>query len=263
MIENQDKNNDKKIFYRLIGIEEPEAHLHPHLQLHLSRNITTESSDERQIIVTSHSTHIASQLSLDDTIVLYRDDEDGKTKPYYLFKSLPDPSKRYLSRFLDATKSTMFFARKAILVEGICEQLLVPEFFKIINAEKSLEQKGISLVNVNGVAFSHFLDIVKAGYFVKCVAYTDSDRSKRAEALKKEYESEIIKVKITSFETFEKDLISCNKDGTGKELLFQAICLTKKENGRKLRDKTSTNNIDVDEFFEEICYRTLTVGSNG
>lgn len=43
----QVEQEDKKVFFRLIGIEEPEAHLHQHLQVHLSRNIDTESSDER------------------------------------------------------------------------------------------------------------------------------------------------------------------------------------------------------------------------
>jgi len=247
---------EKKVFFRLIGIEEPEAHLHPHLQVHLSRNINTETSDERQVIITSHSANITSQLSLDDTIVLYRDENDRKVKPYYLFRNLPPESKNYLSRFLDATKSTMFFARKILLVEGIAEQLLIPEFFKLADKEETLEQRGVSLISVNGVAFSHFLEVVKAGYFVKSVAFTDSDitkkTSERAIDLQKKYDSEIIKVKITQSETFEKEIIGCNKNGIGKKLLFQALNKTKKENGPKLQQKTGDGDIDVDEFFSEI-----------
>jgi predicted ATP-dependent endonuclease of OLD family len=252
----QVEKEEKKVFFRLIGIEEPEAHLHPHLQVHLSRNIDTESSDERQIIITSHSTHITSQLSLDDTIVLYRDENENKIKPYYLFKNIPEKSKNYLSRYLDATKSTLFFSRKVILVEGISEQLLISEFFKLKTNEVSIEQKGITLINVNGVAFSHFLEVIKAGYFIKSVAYTDSDftkkTSERAIDLQKKYDSDIIKVIITSSETFEMDIIESNKSGEGKELLFQALNKTKIRNGPKLQSKTSGNNINVDEFFKEI-----------
>lgn len=252
----QVETKEKKVFYRLIGIEEPEAHLHPHLQVHLSRNIDTESSDERQIIITSHSTHITSQLSLNDTIVLYNDEKENKIKPYYLFKNIPEKSKNYLSRYLDATKSTMFFARKVILVEGISEQLLIPEFFKLEYSGESIEQKGITLINVNGVAFSHFLEVVKAGYFVKSVVYTDSDSTKktseRAVDLQKKYDSNIIKVKIAKSETFEKELIECNKSGEAKELLFKTLNKTKPENGPKLQVKTSGNDINVDEFFSEI-----------
>ncbi len=252
----QVEKEEKKVFYRLIGIEEPEAHLHPHLQVHLSRNIDSESSNERQIIITSHSTHITSQLSLDDTIVLYHDENQNKIKPYYLFKNIPKKSKNYLSRYLDATKSTLFFARKVILVEGISEQLMIPELFKLKTNEVSIEQKGITLINVNGVAFSHFLEVIKAGYFVKSVVYTDSDSTKktseRAIDLQKEYDSDIIKVKITSSETFEMDIIESNKSGEGKELLFQALNKTKIKNGPELQSKTSSNDIDVDEFFKEI-----------
>ena len=252
----QVEKEDKKVFFRLIGIEEPEAHLHPHLQVHLSRNIDTESSDERQIIITSHSTHITSQLSLDETIVLYHDENENEIKPYYLFKNIPEKSKNYLSRYLDATKATLFFARKVILVEGISEQLLIPEFFKLKTNDVSIEQKGITLINVNGVAFSHFLEVIKADYFVKSVTYTDSDSTKktseRAIDLQKKYDSDIIKVKITSSETFEMDIIESNKSGKGKELLFQALNKTKTLNGPKLQSKTSSNNINVNDFFKEI-----------
>lgn len=252
----QVEKKDKRVFFRLIGIEEPEAHLHPHLQVHLSRNIDTESSDERQIIITSHSTHITSQLSLDDTIVLYRDENENKIKPYYLFKNIPKESKNYLSRYLDATKSTLFFARKVILVEGISEQLLIPEFFKLKTNKVSIEHKGITLININGVAFSHFLEVIKTGYFIKSVAYTDCDSTKktseRASDLQKKYNSEIIKVKITSSETFEMDIIESNRSGKGKDLLFQALNKTKTKNGPKLQSKTSSNDINVDEFFKEI-----------
>lgn len=252
----QVEKEEKKVFFRLIGIEEPEAHLHPHLQVHLSRNIDSESSDERQIIITSHSTHITSQLSLDDTIVLYHDENENKIKPYYLFKNIPKKSKNYLSKYLDATKSTLFFARKVILVEGISEQLMIPELFKLKTNEVSIEQKEITLINVNGVAFSHFLEVIKAGYFVRSVAYTDSDSTKktseRAIDLQEEYDSDIIKVKITSSETFEIDIIESNKSGEGKELLFQALNKTKIKNGPELQSKTSSNDIDVGEFFKEI-----------
>ena len=104
------EKKDKKIHYRLIGIEEPEAHLHPHLQVHLSRNVDTEKSDERQIVITSHSTHITSQLSLDNTIVLYRDENDNRIKPYYLLESIPEGSKTYWQN-ISTPASPHYFSR--------------------------------------------------------------------------------------------------------------------------------------------------------
>lgn len=235
----QQVEKEEKVFFRLIGIEEPEAHLHPHLQVHLSRNIDTESSDERQIIVTSHSTHITSQLSLDDTIVLYHDKNENKIKPYYLFKNIPERSKNYLSRYLDATKFTLFFARKVILVEGISEQLLIPEFFKI-TYNKSLEQNGISLINIGSVAFEHFLRILTVGYFIRGLVLTDSDSETNAKhrvvALERGYGNiDHIMICKTKNTTFELDLIESNSKEIGKELLLDALFKTRRNKGRQAK----------------------------
>lgn len=254
----QVEKEDKRVFYRLIGIEEPEAHLHPHLQVHLSRNIDTESSDERQIIVTSHSSHITSQLSLDDTIVLYNDEtNNNKIKPYYLFKSIPEKSKNYLTRYLDATKATLFFARKVILVEGITEQLLVPEFFKIIY-NQSLEQNGISLINVGSVAFEHFLRILKEGYFIKGLVLTDSDSETRAKhrviTLERGYRNvDHIMICKTQNTTFELDLIESNSKEIGKEFLLDALLRTRRNKGIQAKKQFINSDIhDSKNFFKNI-----------
>ncbi|OIO13618.1 MAG: hypothetical protein AUJ54_15970 [Ignavibacteria bacterium CG1_02_37_35] len=253
----QVETKEKKVFYRLVGIEEPEAHLHPHLQVHLSRNIDTESSDERQIIITSHSTHIISQLSLDDTIVLYHDENENKIKPYYLFKYIPKESKNYLSRFLDATKSTLFFARKVILVEGISEQLLIPEFFEI-TYNQSMEQKGISLINVGGVAFEHFLRILKEGYFIKGLVLTDSDSETcakhRTDSLERAYRNiKYISICKTQKSTFELDLIESNSKEIGKEFLLGAFLKTRRNKGKQVKKQIGNNEItDSKDFFKNI-----------
>ncbi|MEW6195408.1 MAG: AAA family ATPase [Bacteroidota bacterium] len=250
----------KDVYYRLITIEEPEAHLHPHLQIHLSRNIKDESNEEAQIIITSHSTHITSQLQLDNIIVLYNDIEDQNIKSYYL-KNLPQDSKEYMIKFLDATKSTMFFARKIILIEGIAEQILVPFFFSKYNKEgKTLEQYGISLVNVNGVAFEHFLRIIKRGYFIKCLVLTDSDSDKttahRAKTLIRAYESNNkINIKVSQESTFEKDVIFFNRDGAGKRLLLDALVATRKNKGSNLKNSSGENELDIENFYKVIYYR--------
>lgn len=254
----QVEKKDKKVFFRLIGIEEPEAHLHPHLQVHLSRNIDTETSDERQIIITSHSTNITSQLSLDDTIVLYKDETDSnRLKPYYLLKSIPKESKNYLSRYLDATKSTMFFARKVILVEGISEQLLIPEFFKIIY-NQSLEQNGISLINVGGVAFEHFLRIFKESYFIKGLVLTDSDSETGAKhriaALERGYRNvNHIMICKTLNTTFELDIIESNSREIGKDFLLEALLKTRRNKGIKAKNQIGNGEItDSKDFFKNI-----------
>ena len=126
---NATPGNDAYVSFRLVGIEEPEAHLHPHLQDHLARNIESirqKHPDTLQLILTSHSTHIAAKLALKNTVVLFRSDTDGSIASHYILNGI-DPKKdknaiRFLSLYLDAVKSRMFFARRLILVEGIAQR---------------------------------------------------------------------------------------------------------------------------------------------
>jgi predicted ATP-dependent endonuclease of OLD family len=260
-------NNNTKVFFRLVGIEEPESHLHPHLQQHLADNIQSETSENLQLIVTSHSTHITSKLDLENTAVLFLDKEANTHKSHYILSGFADENgkinkagtetQRYLRRYLDATKSTMFFARKIILVEGISEQLLLPKLFKL-HTKKTLEEVGCNLVNVNGVAFKHFLELIKNGYFIKCLALTDSDSNtrteNRAEDLKTTYQTSnenLIRVEISTESTFEKDLIAANKNGDGKDILLRAIEVTRPLKGKELKE-TTTTEIVLDDFFKLI-----------
>ncbi len=254
---------DSPTLFRVVGIEEPESHLHPHLQDHLGRNIEAIRNDDAegmQLLLTSHSTHIAAKLNLQNTVILFTDHTTGTLKSHYILDGI-DATKesdtvRFLSLYLDATKSRMFFARKLLLVEGIAEQTLIPRLFELHTGE-SLERIGASVLNVNGVAFSHFLKVVRNGYFLKCVVLTDQDTGKktenRADALKDKYEDNVlITVEVTDNSTFEKDVIAANRSGPGKTVLLGAITDTRPILGKNLKKATGSKNLDVEAAFAPI-----------
>ena len=59
--------------------------------------------------------------------------EGGETIIGYPSKVFPtNKNKKYVQRFLDATKSNMLFAQKVILVEGLAELLLMSIIFPML-----------------------------------------------------------------------------------------------------------------------------------
>ncbi len=85
---------------------------------------------------------------------------------------LAKDTRPFLSRWLDVTKSTLLFARGVILVEGIAEAMLMPELARRVLNEynqkhgesghklpDSLEDAGVTVVNMNGIYFKHFMQL--------------------------------------------------------------------------------------------------------
>lgn len=170
--------------HRVLLVEEPEAHLHPQLQDLLMKFLESEAGDRTQVIVTTHSPHFASSARVERMTVLTRPAVQGAAPQARLPRDfgLTDKQLRYLQRFLDVTKSALFFARAVILVEGIAEQLLLPVLASRLS--RPLDQNGVALVNVGGVAFPPFTDLFGAERLPYRVAVvSDSDAQPDADEL--------------------------------------------------------------------------------
>ncbi|MEN8362424.1 AAA family ATPase [Acinetobacter baumannii] len=136
-------------------IEEIEAHLHPQTQIRLIEAIQTISEDHKiQLILTTHSTSLASKVKLKNLILC----KDGYLYPMGKeYTKLDDGDYLFLERFLDSTKSNLFFANGVILVEGDSENILLPTFAKKLGYD--LSQYGVSIVNVGSTAFLRYSNI--------------------------------------------------------------------------------------------------------
>lgn len=167
--------------YSILAIEEPEAHLHPNMQYKFLKFLKENQKENvNQIFITSHSPNITSAVELDNLIVLNKlEQEIIVNYPYKAFIN-DKSSKKYIERFLDVTKSDMFFAKKLIFVEGLVEQLLIPIFSKYKNYD--LFDHHISIINVNGRYFDPFLKLfnpMNGGIDKKVVCITDKDPQKK------------------------------------------------------------------------------------
>ncbi|WP_092333780.1 ATP-dependent nuclease [Desulfosporosinus hippei] len=176
--------SNAKVF-PILAIEEPEAHLHPAMQYQFLRFLKKNKLEKkvRQIFVSTHSTHITSSVSLDEMICLHNEAEE--TTVGYPGKVFPSDgkSKKYVQRFLDATKSDMLFAQKVILVEGLAEQLLISILARYLSV--SLDGKHIAVINVGGRFFDHFLHLFDSqkpdtlNKKIVCLTDRDPERKKR------------------------------------------------------------------------------------
>ncbi|WP_051026690.1 ATP-dependent nuclease [Bradyrhizobium cosmicum] len=146
--------------FPLLLVEEPEAHLHPQRQLRLMSFLQARADKVRadgqqiQIIVTTHSPNLASELRLENLALI----EGGKAFPMgNEHTKLNRSDYRFLERFLDVTKANLFFARAVMIVEGDAETILLPVIAKLIG--RDFRRYGVSLVNVGGVGLGRYARI--------------------------------------------------------------------------------------------------------
>ncbi|MBY6052777.1 AAA family ATPase [Cytobacillus firmus] len=153
-------------------IEEPEAHIHTHIQKTMFDNYKFQNT---QVITTTHSTHISSANKIKSVNILCK--EENETVVCHPSNGLDDKDCTKIERYLDATRSTLLFAKGVILVEGDAELVLIPTLFKSVFG-LSLDEIGVSLINMNSTVFEHIANLFHDQRIRRhCAIITDHDQS--------------------------------------------------------------------------------------
>lgn len=171
LLEYEVKLSSDRVAHFLL-IEEPEAHIHTHIQKTLFEN---QSAQRTQVIVSTHSTHISSAARIQSVNVLARRQEYAEV--YQPAQGLEVATAKRIERYLDAVRSTLLFAKGVILVEGEAELVMVPAMIRAIFGI-SPDEMGLSVIAMDSAFFEHVAvlfhnDRIKR----RCAIVTDLDKS--------------------------------------------------------------------------------------
>jgi len=161
----------------LILLEEPESHL-THSRLNKLMSNIKSKNNEKQVIISTHSSFVANKLGLNNLILI----NDFRATS---FNDLSQETKNFFEKIAGYDTLRLILCEKAILVEGDSDELVVQRAYMKYNNGVLPIEKGIDVISV-GTSFLRFLEIAeKIGKPVAVITDNDGD----VDALKKKYNS--------------------------------------------------------------------------
>lgn len=165
--------DDLQAKYFLLLFEEPEAHLHKHIQMSLFEKTGLEVSDEVQVLMTTHSDNISAASKISQMNIISKGDKGSNVMQPYM--GLNKEQIVHIERYLDVKRSELLFSKSVILVEGDAEEILIPVMVRKCLGV-SLDELGISLINIGSVGFENIYMLFHDSRInKKCAIVSDLD----------------------------------------------------------------------------------------
>jgi len=160
----------KDTFANFLIIEEPEAHIHNHIQKTLFDKL---NYGDTQIIYSTHSTQISEVSNVENINILAK--KLNYAEVYQPSTGLLPENINQIQRYLDAVRTNLLFAKGVILVEGDAEEILIPIMVKKVLGV-GLDELGISLINIRSTGFENVAQLFHSDRIKrKCAILTDLD----------------------------------------------------------------------------------------
>ena len=194
-------------------IEEPENHL-SHTKLNELIKYIKDNNQNKQIIISTHSSFVANKIGLKKLILLNVEEHTGKREKFKI-SGLSFDTQNYFEKLSGYDTLRLILCKKAILVEGDSDELIVQKAYVKSNGNLPIED-GIDVISVRSLAFKRFLDLAKE-LKQPTVVVTDNDgnyEEKVIQKYKNYKEIDTIKIcfdKNNGLNTLEPQLVEANE----------------------------------------------------
>lgn len=152
----------------ILLLEEPENHL-SHIHMHkLIEQI--RASIKKQLFIATHSSLIATRLNLKKVLILSEENPSESAS----LKSLNQETAEFFMKAPDNNVLELALCKKAILVEGDAEFILMEALYKNTSGGTSITADGIHVISVDGTSFKRYLELAKL-LCIKVAVIRDND----------------------------------------------------------------------------------------
>ena len=158
---------------QIVLLEEPESHL-SFSKLNQLIKAIEEKYEDKQIIVSTHSSFVANKLGLQN--LLFLDNQ-------HILRVTDLPSANFFKKIAGYDTLRLILCKKAILVEGDSDELVVQKAYQVQNNGHLPIEDQVDVISV-GTSFLRFLEIATA-LNLKVAVVTDNDGD--VSALEKKY----------------------------------------------------------------------------
>jgi putative ATP-dependent endonuclease of OLD family len=215
---------NRKHVLDVLLLEEPENHLsHVHMCKLIER---IRASEKKQLFIATHSSFIATRLNLKKVLIL---SEECPSRTASL-KHLSQETADFFMKAPDNNLLELALCKKAILVEGDAEFILMDALYKNSAIGSCTDADGVHVISVDGTSFKRYLELAKLlGIKVAAIRDNDGDYQANCVANYADFTSASIKVFADTNDarhTFEVCIYEDNKDICNGQFLADRKTLT-------------------------------------